>query len=127
MDEINIGNLKKLVNKIIDIVLDEDLKEGHKLLQLCAEYEVLNINNNIYNCAISNHKQQVVVFIEKIISRYSNLINFYNILKGFNSSKNNNIDCRSLNNYVAFLEKIKILKEEIDGVESLNEIKNILK
>lgn len=130
MDEINIKKLKEILNQIADIVLDEYIRKGHKLLQLCEKYEIVNGNNYGYICKVNGHMQQVINFIGQITSKYSNLINFYNILKGYsstNNSNNNQIDCRTIKMCVDFLETVKIIKGKIDKISSYNELMNILK
>ena len=122
MDKINIEIVKKLINKILDIELNEDIKNGYELLRLCNEYEIININNKINKCVINNHKQKVLEFINNISFRYSNLINIYNILNSGTSSNHNQISCQHLKNYIYFLEKIKVLKEKIDNIKSYDEL-----
>ena len=127
MNEENIKLLKKGINNVIDKVLDEDLDNGHKLLQLCSGYEEIKINTNINNCEINNHQQKVLLFINNINLRYSILINVYNILNGSVSSNNNATICSSLQIYVDFLEKVKKLKNAYDKGKSGNELIKILK
>ena len=127
MNEENIKLLKKGINNVIDKVLDEDLNNGHKLLQLCSGYEEIKINTNINNCEINNHQQKVLLFINNINLRYSILINVYNILNGSVSSNNNATICSSLQIYVDFLEKVKKLKNAYDKGKSGNELIKILK
>ena len=127
MNEENIKLLKKGINDVIDKVLDGDLDNGHKLLQLCSGYEEIKINTNINNCEINNHQQKVLLFINNINLRYSILINVYNILNGSVSSKNNATICSSLQIYVDFLEKVKKLKNAYDKGKSGNELIKILK
>ena len=127
MNEENIKLLKKGINNVIDKVLDEDLNNGHKLLQLCSGYEEIKINTNINNCEINNHQQKVLLFINNINLRYSILINVYNVLNGSVSSNNNATICSSLQIYVDFLEKVKKLKNAYDKGKSGNELIKILK
>ena len=127
MNEENIKLLKNGINNVIDKVLDEDLDNGHKLLQLCSGYEEIKINTNINNCEINNHQQKVLLFINNINLRYSILINVYNILNGSVSSNNNVTICSSLQIYVDFLEKVKKLKNAYDKGKSGDELIKILK
>ena len=127
MNEKNSKLLKEGINNIIDKVLDEDLDNGHKLLQLCNGYEEIKINTNINNCEINNHQQKVLLFINNINLRYSILINVYNVLNGSVSSNNNTTTCSSLQIYVDFLEKVKNLKNGYDKGKSGNELIKILK
>ena len=127
MNEENIKLLKKGINNVIDKVLDEDLDNGHKLLELCSGYEEIKINTNINNCEINNHQQKVLLFINNINLRYSILINVYNVLNGSVSSNNNATICSSLQIYVDFLEKVKKLKNAYDKGKSGNELIKILK
>ena len=127
MNEENIKLLKNGINNVIDKVLDEDLDNGHKLLQLCSGYEEIKINTNINNCEINNHQQKVLLFINNINLRYSILINVYNVLNGSVSSNNNATICSSLQIYVDFLEKVKKLKNAYDKGKSGNELIKILK
>ena len=127
MNEENSKLLKEGINNIIDKVLDEDLDNGYKLLQLCSGYEEIKINTNINNCEINNHQQKVLLFINNINLRYSILINVYNILNGSVSSNNNVTICSSLQIYVDFLEKVKKLKNAYDKGKSGNELIKILK
>ena len=127
MNEKNSKLLKEGINNIIDKVLDEDLDNGHKLLQLCNGYEEIKINTNINNCEINNHQKKVLLFINNINLRYSILINVYNVLNGSVSSNNNATICSSLQIYVDFLEKVKKLKNGYDKGKSGNELIKILK
>ena len=35
MNEINIKKLKEAVNQIVEVILDDDIKKGRNLLELC--------------------------------------------------------------------------------------------
>ena len=129
MNELDIKELKEAIGQVIDIMLNDDIKKGRNLLQLCEKYEIINKSNHRYICEIQGHMQQVRNFIYQIISKYSNLINFYNILNGYNSNNNNNnnqIDCRTIKSYVDFLETVKMLKNEINKVSSYNDVLNVI-
>ena len=126
MNEIDIKKLKEAINKIVEGILDADIKKGRNLLELCKKYDIINEINKEYICKRQGHMQQVINFIDQIISKYSNLIDFYNILNGY-SSNNNQIDCRNIKTCIDFLETVKIIKDKIDKISSYNELMNILK
>ena len=131
MNEIDIKKLKEAINQIVEGILEADIKKGRNLLELCKKYDKINEINKKYICEIQGHMQQVINFVDQIISKYSNLINFYNILKAYISNNNNNnnnqIDCRTIETCVDFLETVKIIKDKIDKISSYNELINILK
>ena len=129
MNEIDIKKLKEAINQIVEGILDADIKKGRNLLELCKKYDIINEINKEYICKGQGHMQQVINFIDQIISKYSNLIDFYNILNGYSSNNNNNnqIDCRNIKTCIDFLETVKIIKDKIDKISSYNELMNILK
>ena len=129
MNEEFIKFLKEGINKIIDKDLDEDLDNGYKLLELCNKYKPFNKYYSTYICKTNSHQQDVVSFINNIKERYSILIRSYNFLNASVSSNNDNntTNCQSLQIYVAFLERVKKLKNAFDKGKSDNELIKILK
>lgn len=113
--------LKELLGKIVDGLVDKDIKEGEALLKKCAMYDINSKQENLNLCLFYNHKREVLNYIKKIISNYRSLINLANMINGLSSctssNENKSIECSELINYVDFLKRVKEAKKCVDNIE----------
>lgn len=102
--------LKEYISKLIDNKLDDDINRGQELLNRCKTYDNLSKLHGIRYCS-NVHVKEVKLYIQNIINNYGNLISLFNLINSNSKGGKSSIDCKSLDLYVSFLNKVKDAKK----------------
>lgn len=106
--------VKELLGKMISKQIDDDLKLGKHLQDVCKE-----IDNEPGKCS-NEHKIRVIDYINRVNKIYHPFVMLYAKLNNMPTSRGDNkIECNTLGYYVYIIEKVKEAKDLNDNFEHL--------
>ena len=109
--------VKDLISTIASNQIEEDLKIGRLLKDKCK-----GIYRKTINCD-SNHKDNVINYILRVDRIYHPIVILYARVNYIPITKGNGyINCKTIDEYVFIIEKIKEAKDANDNYEHLCEL-----
>ncbi len=123
VDETEIEKLsKELLKKMVSKQIDDDLKIGKYLQDICKEGD-----KEPGKCSDA-HKIKVINYISRVNKIYNYFVMLYAVLNNVPTSKGDSkIECKTLGHYVFIIEKVKEAKDLNDNFEHLCKILTIEK
>ena len=113
---------KELLGKIVSKQIDDDLKLGKHLQDICKEGD-----KEPGKCSDA-HKIKVINYIARVNKTYHHFVMLYATLNNIPTSNGNNrVECNTLGYYVFIIEKVKEAKDLNDNFEHLCKILTIEK
>jgi hypothetical protein len=113
MNRVEYKNLEETLKKLLSNKVDDDAKEGNKLLQKCG------LNEKQQFCS-NEHKSAVIKYISKIEKEYMPFIKLYILSLGkIVTGEQAPINCKSLSIYVNIVNNIKKTKDLDENLDYL--------
>lgn len=118
VDEKEIEKLsKELLKKMVSKQIDDDLKLGKYLQDICK-----GVEKGHRKCSDA-HKIKVINYITRVNKTYHPFVMLYATLNNVPTSNGNStIECKTLGHYVLIVEKVKEAKDLNDNFEHLCKI-----
>ena len=114
--------VKELLGKKISKQIDDDLKLGKHLQDICKE-----VDNEQGKCS-NEHKIRVIDYINRVNKIYHPFVMLYATLNNISTSRGDSmIECNTIGHYVFIIEKVKEAKDLNDDFEHLCKILTIKK